>query len=81
MKTFSNLISAKIIELLDKNVKVKSMEEAENYLTRLSKPMIERISLRLENAIESNSFSSIPEFRKVKKNLISDDDIKLMSID
>ncbi len=81
MKTFSNLISAKIIELLDKNVKVKSMEEAENYLTRLSKPMIERISLRLENAIENNSFSSIPEFRKVKKNLISDDDIKLMSID
>lgn len=81
IKTFSDLISEKIAKLVNENIKVKNKVETESYITRLSEPIINRISSRLENAISNDSFSSIPEFRKIKKNLISEDDIKMMNID
>lgn len=80
-KSFSDMMSAKIIEVFDNNIKVKNEEEVEFYVTKLSEYLIQSIQNRLTKAIDTASFTSIPEQRKIKKGFITDDDIRFLNMD
>ena len=74
------LISTKVMQLLNDNIKIKSPEEKENAYKKLIGPTVKTISARYYKLHNTNSFSSVPEFRKQNKNLLSENDIKLLGI-
>ena len=68
------------MQLLNDNIKIKSPEEKENAYKKLIGPTVKTISARYYKLHNTNSFSSVPEFRKQNKNLLSENDIKLLGI-
>ncbi|MBR1618445.1 hypothetical protein IJ674_00960 [bacterium] len=79
-KRAKELISSKVMQLLNDNIKIKSPEEKENAYKKLIGPTVKTISARYYKLHNTNSFSSVPEFRKQNKNLLSENDIKLLGI-
>lgn len=80
-EAFLNMIKVKISELLDNHFSAKSEEEADFYILKLSIPLFDSIAKRLEKIVDANSLTFIPEQRKLKKNLIANDDIRLLHAD
>lgn len=74
------LLSSKVLQLLNDNIKIKSQEEKDNAYKKLIGPTVKTISARYYKLHNTNSFSSVPEFRKQNKNLLSENDIKLIGI-
>ena len=79
-KKAQELLSSKIMQLLNDNIKIKSPEQKESALKKLIKPTTKAVSTRYYKLHNTRSFSSVPEFRKVNKNLISENDIKLLNV-
>lgn len=74
------LLSSKVLQLLNDNIKIKSQEEKDNAYKKLIGPTLKAISAKYYKLHNTNSFSSVPEFRKQNKNLLSENDIKLLGI-
>lgn len=81
LESFKALMTTKITELLDTHLKTKNSDEANFYIEKLTKPIVRSVRIKLKKIIDANSLSFIPEQRKLKKNLITDDDKKLLKID
>jgi len=79
-KKAKELLSAKVLQLLNDNIKIKSQEEKDNAYKKLIGPTVKAISARYYKLHNTKSFSSVPEFRKQNKNLLSENDIKLLGI-
>lgn len=79
-KKAKELLSSKVLQLLNDNIKIKSQEEKDNAYKKLIGPTVKAISARYYKLHNTNSFSSVPEFRKQNKNLLSENDIKLLGI-
>lgn len=77
---FQELLSSKVIQLLNDNIKIKSQEEKNSTYKRLVIPAMKAITARYYKLLNTEGFSSIPEFRKPNKNLISENDLKLLNI-
>lgn len=80
-KKAKELISSKVIQILDNNIKIKSPQEKEIAYKKLIKPTVNNITVRYYKLRNTDSFSSVPEFRKANKNLISENDLKLLLVD
>ncbi len=75
------LLSSKVMQLLNDNIKIKSQEEKDNAYKKLIGPTLKEITIRYHKLHNKGSFTSVPEFRKQNKNLLSENDIKLLGID
>lgn len=80
-KTMQKLLSDKIMQLIDDNITAKTKEEKDTLAIKIIKPTIKEISARYYKLKNSGSFSSIPEFRKTNKNLLTENDLKLLALD
>ena len=75
------LLSSKVMQLLNDNIKIKSEEEKDNAYKKLIGPTLKAITVKYHKLHNTGSFTSVPEFRKQNKNLLSENDIKLLGID
>ena len=74
------LLSSKVMQLLNDNIKIKSEEEKDNAYKKLIGPTLKAITVKYHKLHNTGSFTSVPEFRKKNKNLLSENDIKLLGI-
>lgn len=74
------LLSSKVLQLLNDNIKIKSQEDKDLALKKLISPTVKIISAKYYKLHNTHSFTSVPEFRKVNKNLLNENDIKLLSV-
>ena len=79
-KKAQELLSNKVLQLLNDNIKIKSQEEKEQAYKKLIAPTIKAITAKYYKLHNTNSFSAVPIFRKQNKNLLSESDIKLLGI-
>ena len=70
----------KVHAILTEAAKTYDIEEAALY-ARVAKPVYKSILDKYKNVVLNNSFSSLPQKRKVKQPPISKTDIKLLSVD
>lgn len=75
------LLSSKVMQLLNDNIKIKSEEEKDNAYKKLIGPTLKAITVKYYKLHNADSFTSVPEFRKKNKNLLSENDIKLLEVD
>ena len=75
------LLSSKILQLLDENIKIKSQEEKNNAYKKLLPATLKAITVKYYKLHNAGSFTSVPEYRKTNKNLLSENDIKLLGVD
>lgn len=79
-KKAQELLSSKILQLLNDNIKIKTPEEKDKAYEKLIGPTLKAITAKYYKLHNQKSFSSVPEFRKPNKNLLSENDIKLLGV-
>lgn len=79
-KKAQELLSSKVLQLLNDNIKIKTIEEKDNAYKKLIGPTLKTISAKYYKLHNAKSFSSVPEFRKPNKNLLSENDITLLGL-